>query len=61
MSEVAGRLAAQAGAYYLEKPHGGRGLLLGGVAGVAPAAASSSAAASSATTPLSSPSASGRR
>src|SRR5918999_1184334 len=36
MSEVAGRLAAQAGAYYLEKPWGGRGLLLGGVAGVAP-------------------------
>ncbi|HEY7196511.1 MAG TPA: alanine dehydrogenase [Gaiellaceae bacterium] len=37
MSEVAGRLAAQAGAYFLEKPQGGRGLLLGGVAGVAPA------------------------
>src|SRR3954470_17350779 len=36
MSEIAGRLAAQAGAHYLEKPHGGRGLLLGGVAGVAP-------------------------
>jgi alanine dehydrogenase len=36
MSEVAGRLAAQAGAQYLEKPRGGRGLLLGGVAGVAP-------------------------
>jgi alanine dehydrogenase len=36
MSEVAGRLAAQAGAHYLEKPQGGRGLLLGGVAGVAP-------------------------
>jgi len=36
MSEVAGRLAAQAGAHYLEKPKGGRGLLLGGVAGVAP-------------------------
>jgi alanine dehydrogenase len=36
MSEVAGRLAAQAGAYYLEKPWGGRGLLLSGVAGVAP-------------------------
>jgi alanine dehydrogenase len=34
MSEVAGRLAAQAGAHYLEKPKGGRGLLLGGVAGV---------------------------
>ncbi len=36
MSEVAGRLATQAGAHYLEKPKGGRGLLLGGVAGVAP-------------------------
>jgi alanine dehydrogenase len=36
MSEVAGRLAAQAGAYYLEKPWGGRGLLLSGVAGVSP-------------------------
>jgi alanine dehydrogenase len=36
MSEVAGRLSAQAGAYFLEKPFGGRGLLLGGVAGVAP-------------------------
>ena len=36
MSEVAGRLAAQAGATFLEKPLGGRGLLLGGVAGVAP-------------------------
>jgi alanine dehydrogenase len=36
MSEVAGRLAAQAAAHYLEKPKGGRGLLLGGVAGVAP-------------------------
>jgi alanine dehydrogenase len=36
MSEVAGRLAAQAGANFLEKPLGGRGLLLGGVAGVAP-------------------------
>jgi alanine dehydrogenase len=36
MSEVAGRLAAQAGAYFLERPLGGRGLLLGGIAGVAP-------------------------
>ncbi len=36
MSEVAGRLASQAGAYFLEKPFGGRGLLLGGVPGVAP-------------------------
>jgi alanine dehydrogenase len=35
MSEVAGRLASQAGAYFLEKPLGGRGLLLGGVPGVA--------------------------
>ena len=36
MSEVAGRMAAQVGAQYLERPHGGRGILLGGVAGVAP-------------------------
>jgi alanine dehydrogenase len=36
MSEVAGRLSAQAGAYFLEKPFGGRGVLLGGVPGVAP-------------------------
>jgi alanine dehydrogenase len=36
MSEIAGRLAAQAGAYFLEKPLGGRGLLLGGVPGVQP-------------------------
>lgn len=37
MSEIAGRLASQAGAHYLEKPKGGRGILLGGVAGVSPA------------------------
>ena len=37
MSEIAGRLAAQAGSDQLEKPKGGRGILLGGVAGVAPA------------------------
>jgi len=36
MSEIAGRLAAQAGAYFLEKPLGGRGLLLAGVPGVTP-------------------------
>ena len=36
MSEVAGRMAVQAGAHYLEKPNGGRGILLGGVPGVAP-------------------------
>ncbi len=36
MSEVAGKLASQAGAYFLEKPFGGRGLLLGAVPGVAP-------------------------
>jgi alanine dehydrogenase len=36
MSEIAGRLAPQAGAYFLEKPLGGRGLLLGGVPGVQP-------------------------
>jgi len=37
MSEVAGRLAPQVGASVLEKPHGGRGIMLGGVAGVPPA------------------------
>lgn len=37
MSEVAGRMAVQQGAKYLEKPMGGRGILLGGVAGVKPA------------------------
>ena len=37
MSEVAGRMAVQEGAKYLEKIHGGRGVLLGGVPGVAPA------------------------
>jgi alanine dehydrogenase len=37
MSEVAGRMAVQEGAKYLEKVHGGRGVLLGGVPGVAPA------------------------
>ncbi len=37
MSEVAGRLAVQAGAHFLEEPHGGKGVLLGGVPGVAPA------------------------
>ena len=37
MSEVAGRMAAQEGAKYLEKPMGGRGILLGGVENVAPA------------------------
>jgi alanine dehydrogenase len=36
MSEVAGRMAVQVGAAYLEKEHGGRGVLLGGVPGVAP-------------------------
>ncbi len=34
MSEVAGRMAVQVGAHYLERPHFGRGMLLGGVAGV---------------------------
>ncbi len=34
MSEVAGRMATQVGAYYLGKSHGGRGVLLGGVPGV---------------------------
>lgn len=37
MSEVAGRMAVQVGAHYLEKQQGGRGILLGGVPGVAPA------------------------
>jgi alanine dehydrogenase len=37
MSEVAGRLSIQVGAHYLEKAQGGRGVLLGGVPGVAPA------------------------
>ena len=37
MSEVAGRLSVQAGAHCLEKAHGGRGILLGGVLGVLPA------------------------
>lgn len=36
MSEVAGRMAVQAGSKYLEKEHGGRGVLLGGVPGVEP-------------------------
>jgi alanine dehydrogenase len=37
MSEVAGRMSVQAGAYYLEKAHGGHGILVGGVPGVDPA------------------------
>ncbi len=37
MSEVAGRMSVQVGAYYLQKAQGGRGILLGGVAGVPPA------------------------
>src|SRR5690554_8029895 len=37
MSEVAGRMAVQAGAHCLEKAQGGRGVLLGGVPGVSPA------------------------
>jgi alanine dehydrogenase len=37
MSEVAGRMSVQVGAAYLEKEHGGRGILLGGVPGVPPA------------------------
>lgn len=37
MSEIAGRMATQAGAYYLERSHGGRGILIGGVTGVRPA------------------------
>src|SRR3954451_13151112 len=37
MSEVAGRLASQVGAYHLMRTHGGRGVLMGGVPGVRPA------------------------
>jgi len=37
MSEVAGRMSVQIGAQFLEKPHGGKGVLLGGVPGVPPA------------------------
>ncbi len=37
MSEVAGRLAAQVGAYHLMRTQGGRGVLMGGVPGVEPA------------------------
>ncbi|HVR43259.1 MAG TPA: alanine dehydrogenase [Thermoanaerobaculia bacterium] len=37
MSEVAGRMSIQVGAFYLQKPNGGRGVLLGGVPGVLPA------------------------
>ena len=37
MSEVAGRMSIQVGATFLERPHGGRGVLLGGVPGVFPA------------------------
>ena len=37
MSEIAGRMAPQVGAAALERPHGGRGVLMGGASGVAPA------------------------
>jgi alanine dehydrogenase len=37
MSEVAGRMAAQVAAHYLERPHGGRGILMSGATGAAPA------------------------
>ena len=37
MSEIAGRMAVQVGAYFLQKEHNGRGVLLGGVPGVEPA------------------------
>jgi len=36
MSEVAGRMATQIGAFYLQKDHGGKGILMGGVTGVRP-------------------------
>lgn len=51
MSEVAGRLAPQVGAYHLMRAAGGRGVLPGGVPGVAAARPSSSAAVSPAGTP----------
>ena len=47
MSEVAGKIATQAGAYYLERPLGGRGVLLGGVPGVAAATTATSCCARS--------------
>src|SRR5918994_1083923 len=37
MSEVAGRMSVQVGAHFLERPHGGRGVLMGGAPGVRPA------------------------
>jgi alanine dehydrogenase len=37
MSEVAGRMATQIGAFYLQRDHGGKGILMGGVTGVKPA------------------------
>ncbi|MBI3043816.1 MAG: alanine dehydrogenase [Betaproteobacteria bacterium] len=37
MSEIAGRMAIQVAAHYLERPHGGRGVLIAGAGGVAPA------------------------
>jgi alanine dehydrogenase len=37
MSEIAGRIAPQVGAYYLMRPYGGRGVLMGGASGVSPA------------------------
>jgi alanine dehydrogenase len=61
MSEIAGRLAVQEGAKYLEKSFGGRGILLGGVPGIYRGARSpSSAGASSAPTRARWPSASAR-
>ena len=51
MSEVAGRLSAQVGAYHLMRTQGGRGVLMGGVPGVAPARVVVMAAAWPATTP----------
>ncbi len=55
MSEVAGRLSAQVGAYHLMRTHGGRGVLMGGVPGVEPARSWSSAREPPATTPPGSP------
>jgi alanine dehydrogenase len=55
MSEVAGRMAAQVGAAYLQKPNGGRGVLMGGVPGCFPPRSSCSVAASSGPAPPTSP------
>ena len=55
MSEVAGRMAVQAGAHHLEKAQGGRGVLLGGVPGGAPPRINTLAGATPGTPPSSTP------